>query len=201
MNLWFSQVILYLILVLFHLQSTSHGSAPHTLQPQETVDQLPKFYCPPGAPYGPVHFTKYLPNPVYFEFTLEGILIYKPEARTREIKTIYREGNKITRPPLLFCDKYNYLPTYLVPMTPPLTPWPNCPQESVAANESTSTQIFGVIVRIDNFSPLELQAQEQELNLDSPGPLGQRTARPTTRIFLGLSPCKLRLKKTTCPEK
>ncbi|KAJ9063977.1 hypothetical protein DSO57_1035232 [Entomophthora muscae] len=30
-------------------------------------------------------------------------------------------------------------------MTPPLTPRPNCPQESVAANGSTSTQIFGVM--------------------------------------------------------
>ncbi|KAJ9049436.1 hypothetical protein DSO57_1024564 [Entomophthora muscae] len=30
-------------------------------------------------------------------------------------------------------------------MTPPLTPRPNCLQESVATNESTSTQIFGVM--------------------------------------------------------
>ncbi|KAJ9089598.1 hypothetical protein DSO57_1011436 [Entomophthora muscae] len=30
-------------------------------------------------------------------------------------------------------------------MTPPLTPRPNCPQESVATDESTSTQIFGVM--------------------------------------------------------
>ncbi|KAJ9057419.1 hypothetical protein DSO57_1022837 [Entomophthora muscae] len=30
-------------------------------------------------------------------------------------------------------------------MTPPLTPQPDCPQESVTANESTSTQIFGVM--------------------------------------------------------
>ncbi|KAJ9068270.1 hypothetical protein DSO57_1030357 [Entomophthora muscae] len=30
-------------------------------------------------------------------------------------------------------------------MTPPLTPRPNPPQESVAINESTSTQIFGVM--------------------------------------------------------
>ncbi|KAJ9078684.1 hypothetical protein DSO57_1004309 [Entomophthora muscae] len=50
-----------------------------------------------------------------------------------------------TRPPLLFHDKYNYLPAYLVPMTPPLTLRPDCLQESVAANESTSTQIFGVM--------------------------------------------------------
>ncbi|KAJ9053069.1 hypothetical protein DSO57_1027770 [Entomophthora muscae] len=30
-------------------------------------------------------------------------------------------------------------------MTPPLTLQPNCPQESVATNESTSTQIFGYL--------------------------------------------------------
>ncbi|KAJ9077019.1 hypothetical protein DSO57_1020781 [Entomophthora muscae] len=30
-------------------------------------------------------------------------------------------------------------------MTPSLTLRPNCPQESVATNESTSTQIFGVM--------------------------------------------------------
>ncbi|KAJ9085065.1 hypothetical protein DSO57_1017424 [Entomophthora muscae] len=40
---------------------------------------------------------------------------------------------------------YNYLPAYLVPMTPPLTLQPDCLQESVVANESTSTQIFGVM--------------------------------------------------------
>ncbi|KAJ9079658.1 hypothetical protein DSO57_1033106 [Entomophthora muscae] len=31
-------------------------------------------------------------------------------------------------------------------MTPPLTLRPDCPQESVTANESTSTQIFGVML-------------------------------------------------------
>ncbi|KAJ9052649.1 hypothetical protein DSO57_1032193 [Entomophthora muscae] len=102
------------------------------------MDQPPKLYCPPGAPFGLVHFIEYPPNPAYLEFTLEKILIYKPEARTSETETIYREGIKINRPPLLFCDKYNYLPVYLDPMTPPLTPRPNCPQESVAANESVT---------------------------------------------------------------
>ncbi|KAJ9071654.1 hypothetical protein DSO57_1034861 [Entomophthora muscae] len=132
MNLWFNQ-------------STSRGSVSHTTQPQETTDQLPKFYCPPGAPFGPVNFTEYPLNPVYLEFTIEEILIYGPEARTRETETIYRECTKITIPPLLFRNKYNYLPAYLVPMTLPLTPRPNHPQESVVANESTFTQIFGVM--------------------------------------------------------
>ncbi|KAJ9082018.1 hypothetical protein DSO57_1008695 [Entomophthora muscae] len=45
----------------------------------------------------------------------------------------------------LVTDKYNHLPTYLVPMNLPLIPRPNHLQESVAANESTSTQIFGVM--------------------------------------------------------
>ncbi|KAJ9084307.1 hypothetical protein DSO57_1025819 [Entomophthora muscae] len=95
--------------------------------------------------FGPVHFTKYPPNPAYSEFALKEILIHGPEAGTRETETVYREGIKITRPSLLFRDKYNFLPAYLVPMTPPHTPQPNRPQDSVAANESTFTQIFGVI--------------------------------------------------------
>ncbi|KAJ9088421.1 hypothetical protein DSO57_1023338 [Entomophthora muscae] len=61
------------------------------------------------------------------------------------MEVLYREGIKITRPPLLFRDKNNFLPAYLVPMTPPLPPQPNRLQESVATNESTSTQIFGVM--------------------------------------------------------
>ncbi|KAJ9065515.1 hypothetical protein DSO57_1018819 [Entomophthora muscae] len=105
----------------------------------------------PGAPFGWVHFTEYPPNPAYLEFTLEEILIYDPEARTRETETVYRESTKVTIPSLLFRDKYNYLPRYLVLMTPPLTLWPSFPQESVAGNkyvaakESTSTQKFGVM--------------------------------------------------------
>ncbi|KAJ9073256.1 hypothetical protein DSO57_1018416 [Entomophthora muscae] len=96
-------------------------------------------------PLWPSTFTEYPPNPAYLDFTLEEILIYDPEARTRETETIYREGHKITISPLLFRNKYNHLPAYLVPMTPPLTLQPDCLQESVAANESTSTQIFGVM--------------------------------------------------------
>ncbi|KAJ9073965.1 hypothetical protein DSO57_1010945 [Entomophthora muscae] len=123
----------------------SCGSAPHAHLPQETADQLPDLYCPPGAPFGPVNFTEYPPNPAYLEFTLEEILIHDPEARTRETEVLYQEGTKIIWPPLLFCNKYNFLPTYLVPMTPPLTLRPDHPQESVATNESTFTQIFGVM--------------------------------------------------------
>ncbi|KAJ9054473.1 hypothetical protein DSO57_1014153 [Entomophthora muscae] len=130
---------------LFYLQFNSRSFVPPTYPTQEIADQLPKFYHLQGAPFGTVHFTEYPPTLAYLEFMLEKILIYEPEARTTETEIIYREGTKITRPLLLFRNKYNYLPAYLVPMTPPLTLQPNHPQESVAANEFTSTQIFGVM--------------------------------------------------------
>ncbi|KAJ9076539.1 hypothetical protein DSO57_1025148 [Entomophthora muscae] len=67
------------------------------------------------------------------------------KACTREKELISCEETWITKQPLLFCNKYNYLPAYLVPMSPPLTPRPNHPQESVDNSDSTSTQIFGVM--------------------------------------------------------
>ncbi|KAJ9064914.1 hypothetical protein DSO57_1025440 [Entomophthora muscae] len=145
MNLWFNQIIPYLLLVLFYLQSTPHSPVPRAHIPLETADQPPKLYRPPGAPFGPVRFTEYPPNSAYLEFTLEEILIHDPEARTRETETVYREGDKITIPPQLYQDKYNFLRAYLVPMTPPHTPRPDRLQDSVATDEYTSTQIFGVM--------------------------------------------------------
>ncbi|KAJ9089629.1 hypothetical protein DSO57_1010788 [Entomophthora muscae] len=94
---------------------------------------------------GLVHFTEYPLNPDYSEFTLEEILIYNTEAHIRETVLIGCEETWITIQPLLFCNKYNYLPAYLVPMTHPLNLRPNHPQESVATSESTYTQIFGVM--------------------------------------------------------
>ncbi|KAJ9078115.1 hypothetical protein DSO57_1010047 [Entomophthora muscae] len=125
--------------------TNSCSSVPPTYTPQETADQLPKLYCPLAASFGPVRFTEYPQNPAHLEFTLEKILIYGPEARTRETETVYREETKFIIPPLLFRNKYNYLPAYLVLMTPPLTLRPNHPQKSVAANEFTSTHIFGMM--------------------------------------------------------
>ncbi|KAJ9064630.1 hypothetical protein DSO57_1028398 [Entomophthora muscae] len=145
MNLWFTQVLPYIFLALYHFQFDLTGSIPTSHQAQENADQPPKLYRPPGAPCSPAQFTEYSPNPDYSEFILKEILIHNPEACTRETELISPEGTWITIPPLLFCDKYNYLPAYLVPMTPPLTPQPNHLQASVATSESTSTQIFVVM--------------------------------------------------------
>ncbi|KAJ9060942.1 hypothetical protein DSO57_1025574 [Entomophthora muscae] len=145
MNLWFKQILPYLALVIFHLNSSQvdhQATAPSGDQPANPPQAL---YHPPGAPFGPVHFTKYLPNPVYVEYKLETILIANPLASTRETEYIGRGENRIEVPPLLFKDKYNYLPAYFVPMTPPLTLQPNCPMETPTTVETMSTQLFGVL--------------------------------------------------------
>ncbi|KAJ9052068.1 hypothetical protein DSO57_1037841, partial [Entomophthora muscae] len=66
----------------------------------------------PGAPFRPVYFTKYLPYPTYAEYSLETFPIDYPLARTRETEYIRCEGKRIEVLPLLFKDKYNYMPAY-----------------------------------------------------------------------------------------
>ncbi|KAJ9088725.1 hypothetical protein DSO57_1020258 [Entomophthora muscae] len=112
------------------LQRSAYKTAPDTI-------------VPPGVPFGPVHFTEYLPNPAYSEFDLETILIADHLARTRETKYIERKGKRYKVPPLLFEDKYNYLPAYFFPMTPPLSPRPDRPMKPIAKEETTSIQLFG----------------------------------------------------------
>ncbi|KAJ9090498.1 hypothetical protein DSO57_1001956 [Entomophthora muscae] len=145
MNLWFKQILPYLVLVIFHLNSSQVDCQAVAL-PQDQPAKLPQaLYRPLGVPFGPVHFTEYPPNLAYSEYKLETILIADPLARTREAKYIGRKGKWYKRLPRLFKDKYNYLPAYFIPMTPPLTPQPNCPLEPTAAAETTSTQLFGIL--------------------------------------------------------
>ncbi|KAJ9059384.1 hypothetical protein DSO57_1002804 [Entomophthora muscae] len=92
-----------------------------------------------------MNFTKYPPNPAYSEYGLEIILIANSLARTRSPNYLGSKGKRIKILPLLFKDKYNYLPAYFVPMTLPLTPRPDHPLEPPAAAETTSTQLFGVL--------------------------------------------------------
>ncbi|KAJ9086193.1 hypothetical protein DSO57_1006704 [Entomophthora muscae] len=133
------------VLVIFHLKSIQvdhQATAPSGDQPTNPTQAL---YRPPGAPFGPVHFTKYPPNPAYAECDLETILIADPLVRNRETEYIGCNGKWYKRPPMLFKDKYNYLPAYFVPMTPPLTPQPNRPIETPTTAETMTTQLFGIL--------------------------------------------------------
>ncbi|KAJ9061217.1 hypothetical protein DSO57_1022642 [Entomophthora muscae] len=93
-----------------------------------------------------MHFTEYPPNPAYLEFDLKTILIADPLSRTRYTKYIGCEGKWYEVLPLLFKDKYNYLPAYFFPMTLPLTPQPDRPMEPPTTVKTTSTQLFGALL-------------------------------------------------------
>ncbi|KAJ9063912.1 hypothetical protein DSO57_1035961 [Entomophthora muscae] len=165
MNLWFKQILPYLVLVIFHLNSSqldNKATAPSRDKPANPPQAL---YCPPGAPFRPVHFTEYPPNPAYLEYNLETILISNPLTRTRETKYIGHKGKRIEVPPSLFKDKYNYLPAYFVLMTPPLTPRPDRPMEPSAAAETTNTQLFGVYYMFPNSGPWSLLGQSVSYNI------------------------------------
>ncbi|KAJ9057601.1 hypothetical protein DSO57_1021014 [Entomophthora muscae] len=105
------------------LSSPLRPSRQSGIPPSRDQSAVPHqaLYRPPEASFGPVHFTKYPPNPAYLEYNLGTILIENPLARTRETEYIGCKGKRIRMLSLLFKDKYNYLPAYFIPMTLPLT--------------------------------------------------------------------------------
>ncbi|KAJ9070354.1 hypothetical protein DSO57_1008928 [Entomophthora muscae] len=144
MNLWFEKILPYLVLVIFHPNSGQvdyQAAAPSQAQSAELPQAL---YLPRELPLDLCTLPS-TPNLAYSEYNLETILIANPLARTREAKYIGHKRKWYKRLPRLFKDKYNYLPVYFVPMTPPLTPRPDCPLEPTAATKTTSTQLFGVL--------------------------------------------------------
>ncbi|KAJ9050729.1 hypothetical protein DSO57_1011846 [Entomophthora muscae] len=145
MNLWFKQILPYLVLVIFHLNSFQVDHQATTPSGDQPADPTQALYRPPGAPFGPIYFTKYPSNPAYLEFNLENILIANSLARTRETKHIGCKGKWYKVPPLLFKDKYNYLPAYFVPMTLPLTLQPDHLIEPTTATETMYTQLFRLL--------------------------------------------------------
>ncbi|KAJ9063075.1 hypothetical protein DSO57_1004007 [Entomophthora muscae] len=124
-------------------EAKSHGLCP---LPRPIFQIAPGIILSPREP--PLDLCTLLntpPNPAYSEYNLETILIADPLAWTKSTKYIGRKGKRVEILPLLFKDKYNYLPAYFVPMTPPLTSRPDRPLEPTTAAKTTSTQLFGVL--------------------------------------------------------
>ncbi|KAJ9071662.1 hypothetical protein DSO57_1034816 [Entomophthora muscae] len=113
--------------------------------PETNLLNCPRHYTVPWEPPLDLYTLLNTPNPAYLEYNLETILIANPLARTRSTKFIGHKGNRVEILLLLFKDKYNYLPVYFVPMTPPLTLRPDFPLKPTAAVETTSNQLFGVL--------------------------------------------------------
>ncbi|KAJ9069104.1 hypothetical protein DSO57_1021889 [Entomophthora muscae] len=123
-------------------EAKSQGRCP-LLSP--SCQTAPGIILPPWSSLWTCALYQVPPNLAYSEYNLETILIANPLASTRSTKYIGREGKRVEIPPLLFKDKYNYLPAYFVPITPPLTPRPDRPLEPTAATKTTSTQLFRVL--------------------------------------------------------
>ncbi|KAJ9086601.1 hypothetical protein DSO57_1002323 [Entomophthora muscae] len=123
MNLWFTNLIPYIFLILFHLQSSKHKYPFSGIDSQASVGETKAFdyYCPPDAPFGPVHFTEYSPNPDHKPWTLEDLQWYIHLNAPKEPYQIVCDSKVITIYPLIFNIKYNNSATYLVPMEPSLT--------------------------------------------------------------------------------
>ncbi|KAJ9087257.1 hypothetical protein DSO57_1034872 [Entomophthora muscae] len=101
-------------------------------------------YCPPGAPFGPVHFTEYPLKPEYKDYTANNILARDPLARTTELTRYNREGAWYVTKPRLFRDKYNFLPAYQMDMEPPVTPKP-MPASAAKLPLDHTNKLFGIV--------------------------------------------------------
>ncbi|KAJ9048416.1 hypothetical protein DSO57_1035278 [Entomophthora muscae] len=83
MNFWFTNLFPYLFLILFHLHTPKRQHPSIGIDSQTPVDKPKAFnyYCPPNAPFGPVHFTEYPVNPDHKPWTLEDLQWYtRPNA-------------------------------------------------------------------------------------------------------------------------
>ncbi|KAJ9082644.1 hypothetical protein DSO57_1002590 [Entomophthora muscae] len=67
--------------VIFHLNSVQVDHQLITPSGDQPANSTQALYRPPGAPFRPVHFTKYPLNLAYMEYNLETILIADPLAR------------------------------------------------------------------------------------------------------------------------
>ncbi|KAJ9073783.1 hypothetical protein DSO57_1012774 [Entomophthora muscae] len=114
MLLWLIQLLPYFVFTIYQFISRSQGPpAP-----------LPAVFCPPGAPFGPVHFTDYPLKPKYKDYTPEKILELDPLACIQSAVRYNRQGLWIFSTAKLFRGKFNYLPAYNIYMEPPVMPKP-----------------------------------------------------------------------------
>ncbi|KAJ9088011.1 hypothetical protein DSO57_1027293 [Entomophthora muscae] len=147
MNLWFTNLLPYLFLILFHLHTPKRQYPSTEIDSQTSVDKPKAFeyYSPPNAPFGPVHFTEYPPNPDHKPWTLEDLQWYTRPNAPKEPYQIVRDGKAITIYPLIFNGKYKNPAAYLVPMKPPLTSKPTISTPPTSDTTGQNSQFLGVL--------------------------------------------------------
>ncbi|KAJ9082088.1 hypothetical protein DSO57_1007683 [Entomophthora muscae] len=134
MRYWFPQFLPYFILVI--CQFTQRSSGPPA--------NPPATYRPPGAPFGPVHFTAHPLKPKYRDYTTDNILAWEPWAGITERTRYNQEGPWYITKPGLFRDKYNFLPAYQTNMEPPVAPKP-MPASTTKLLLDHTSKLFGIV--------------------------------------------------------
>ncbi|KAJ9073722.1 hypothetical protein DSO57_1013145 [Entomophthora muscae] len=124
MNLWFTNLIPYIFLILFNLKSSKPQYSSSGIDSQASVDKTKAFdyYCPSDALLGPVHFTEYPHNPDHKPWTLEDWQWYTCPNSPKDSYQILSDSKEITIYPLIFNRKFKNPSTYLVSLEPHLTP-------------------------------------------------------------------------------
>ncbi|KAJ9048223.1 hypothetical protein DSO57_1037150 [Entomophthora muscae] len=134
MLFWLTQLLPYFVLAIYQFSLRSPGPpAP-----------LPAVFCPPGVPFGPVHFTNYPLKSEYKDYTPEKILKLDPFSHIQSAVRYNQQGPWIFSTPKLFRGKFNYLPAYNLPMEPPVTPKP-IPASSPNLPTNHSGKLFGIV--------------------------------------------------------
>ncbi|KAJ9057500.1 hypothetical protein DSO57_1022168 [Entomophthora muscae] len=105
---------------------------------------LPTVFCPPGVPFGPVHFTNYPLKSEYKEYTLEKILELNPLTCIQSAVRYNQKGPWIFSTPKLFRGKFNYLPAYDLSMELPMTPKP-MPASTPNLPTDHTGKLFGIV--------------------------------------------------------
>ncbi|KAJ9074681.1 hypothetical protein DSO57_1004131 [Entomophthora muscae] len=134
MLLWLIQLLLCFVFAVYQFSSRSSGPSAPT----------PAVFCPPGVPFGPVHFTEYPLKPEYKDYTPEKIIELDSLAHIQSAVRYNRQGLWIFSTPKLFRGKFNYLPAYNIYMEPPVTPEP-MPASSPDLPTNHTGKLFGIV--------------------------------------------------------
>ncbi|KAJ9051593.1 hypothetical protein DSO57_1003146 [Entomophthora muscae] len=105
---------------------------------------LPAVFCPPGAPFGPIHFTDYPLKSEYKDYTPEKILKLDTLARIQSAIRYNHQGLWIFSTPKLFRGKFNYLPAYNIHMKLPVTSKP-MPASLPDLPTDHTGKLFGIV--------------------------------------------------------
>ncbi|KAJ9049227.1 hypothetical protein DSO57_1026828 [Entomophthora muscae] len=145
MRPWFYQFIPYFVLIVFHFTTVITENLEQTACiPEEASKTRPVVYCPPGALFGPLHFSDYPLKPEYWELTVKETPCPVPLAQKITPQTAFHKDTWCKQPAPNICVKYNCLPAYQTDMEATPKPKPDCLPPTPGLTPPTANQYAGI---------------------------------------------------------